>query len=87
MTISTGGTLVDKAMQQMDGQAIADLQRALNTLGFFCPINGLWDNASQAALADFQANNLLEASGLPDTATRAAIERLRQAWQGKDLLV
>ncbi|MCL2136532.1 MAG: peptidoglycan-binding protein [Coriobacteriia bacterium] len=69
----------------MDTETITTLQTALVTLGFRCPVTGVIDEATQAAIKDFQSNVLLAVTGLPDEATMAAIKLLDNAWEGKDL--
>jgi len=62
---------------------LSEVQRALATLGFDCPGSGELDEATSAALLDFQRNMLLPETGLPDEATQAAIARLRHIWQDR----
>jgi len=59
------------------------LQIALATLGFGCPVNGEFDEATAAALRDFQRNMDLPISGEADDLSVNAIRRLRHAWEAK----
>jgi len=59
------------------------LQIALATLGFNCPVDGIFNAATAAALRDFQRNLDLPISGEADTASIDALERLRHAWETK----
>jgi len=59
------------------------LQIALATLGFSCPVTGVFTDLTAEALRDFQRNMELPANGRPDAASIEALERLRHAWEAK----
>ncbi|MCL2339878.1 MAG: peptidoglycan-binding protein [Actinomycetia bacterium] len=71
----------------MAEQSIQTLQLALCALGFRAPLNGQLDEATMAALRDFQVNECLPVTGQADEVTWEALDRLRQAWEGKDYLI
>jgi N-acetyl-anhydromuramyl-L-alanine amidase AmpD len=71
---------------ELAADKVTNIQIVLSTLGFRCPLSGEFDEATKAALADFQRNVALDQSGQADTQTLAALERLRHTWEGKDFL-
>ncbi|MGE5506660.1 MAG: peptidoglycan-binding domain-containing protein [Actinomycetota bacterium] len=63
-----------QAWRPTDARTIADAQRELKALGYYPgEINGLYDNNTQQAVLDFQANNAVAPSGQLDVATLTAM--------------
>lgn len=61
------------------GDDVAELQRALLTLGFDCGrVNGAYDPTTVAAVTEFQRNVGLPASGVTDLMTVQALNRLNR---------
>lgn len=60
-------------MRQNEREAILQVQRALRTLGYGVPIDGVWDSATRDATAAFQRGAGLAVSGVVDRATWDAL--------------
>jgi N-acetylmuramoyl-L-alanine amidase len=69
------------------GDDVAELQRALLTLGFDCGrVNGAYDRATVAAVREFQRNVGLTPDGVTDLLTIQALNRLGRRMAGGGLL-
>jgi N-acetylmuramoyl-L-alanine amidase len=69
------------------GDDVAELQRALLTLGFDCGrVNGAYDRATVAAVREFQRNVGLTPDGVTDLLTVQALNRLGRRMAGGGLL-
>jgi len=69
------------------GDDVAELQRALLTLGFDCGrVNGAYDRATVAAVREFQRNVGLPSDGVTDLLTVQALNRLGRRMAGGGLL-
>ncbi|QWT17733.1 peptidoglycan-binding protein [Collinsella sp. zg1085] len=70
------------------GADVAELQQALNTLGFACGVvDGYFGPHTEAALQEFQENVGLFADGMAFQDTFSYIARLRHVWDGKPSVV
>lgn len=67
------------APEPLFGDDVAELQRALLTLGFDCGrVNGAYDPTTVAAVTEFQRNVGLPATGVTDLMTVQALNRLNR---------
>lgn len=64
--------------EPLSGEAVKDLQEALKVAGYYTPLDGDLGPATQEQVMAFQADNGLEATGLPDAATLALLEGIMQ---------
>lgn len=57
----------------MRGDAVAELQQALVDVGYELDVDGVFGDATDAAVRDFQANNELDVDGIAGPETWAAL--------------
>jgi hypothetical protein len=56
--------------------SVSGVQKRLRNLGYHCPLSGEMDDATAAALAWFQSDEGLEATGKPDDSTRQKLQEV-----------
>lgn len=70
------------------GSDVAQLQEALNTLGFYCgAVDTIFGPFTERAVSEFQINSALEPDGVVGAATFDALMALRHIWGGKSVPV
>jgi peptidoglycan hydrolase-like protein with peptidoglycan-binding domain len=84
-TFLLGDRVLYLRMPHFHGRDVMLLQTALASLGFACGLDGIFGPNTERAVRDFQTNVGIEGDGIVGTSTFRAIERLRHAWQGKDV--
>ncbi len=84
-TFTLGDRLLYLRMPFFHGRDVRVLQTALAVLGFFCPADGIFGAHTEHAVREFQQNAGINSDGIVGDSTFTAINRLRHAWEGKDL--
>ena len=85
-TFIFGDRLLYLRLPHFHGRDVYTLQSALATLGFSCSADGIFGAHTERAVREFQQNAGLSSDGIVGHSTFSAIDRLRHAWEGKDLL-
>ncbi|MDR2197350.1 MAG: peptidoglycan-binding protein [Coriobacteriales bacterium] len=73
-------------MPYFHGRDVRILQTALISLGFSCAPDGIFGAHTERAVREFQMNAGFKDDGIVGDATWAALNRLRHAWEGRDLI-
>ena len=71
--MQTGAGMAGAAPAGMDGDAVRQLQQALNEAGHNIEVDGIWGEETQSAVRQFQQQLGLDATGEPDDQTLAAL--------------
>lgn len=87
--VDAGFTLGDRMLYLrhpfFHGRDVADLQAALNALGFACGApDGIFGAFCERATREFQLNSGHPADGIVGPETVRALKGLRHVWEGKD---
>ena len=85
-TFTFGDRLLYLRLPHFHGRDVSALQTALAALGFSCRADGIFGAHTERAVREFQQNAGLSNDGIVGHSTFSAINRLRHAWEGKDLL-
>ena len=85
-TFIFGDRLLYLRLPHFHGRDVFTLQSALAALGFSCFADGIFGVHTERAVREFQQNAGLSSDGIVGHSTFSAIDRLRHAWEGKDLL-
>jgi len=81
-----GDRLLYLRAPRFHGSDVAQLQEALNSLGFYCgPIDAIFGTWTERAVSEFQANSALGSDGVVGAATFDALAALRHIWGGKNV--
>lgn len=71
--MQSGSGMAGAAPMGMDGDAVRQLQQALNEAGHDIAVDGMWGPETQSAVRQFQQQLGLQATGEPDQQTLAAL--------------
>jgi peptidoglycan hydrolase-like protein with peptidoglycan-binding domain len=85
-TFTLGDRLLYLRMPYLHGRDVHTLQTALAALGFSCTADAIFGAHTEHAVREFQQNAGISGDGIVGDSTFSAIERLRHAWEGKDLI-
>ncbi len=84
-TFTLGDRMLYLRLPHFHGHDVAQLQQALNALGFACgEPDGIFGTFTEHAVREFQRNAGLPSDGILGPGTSGAIFALRHVWEGKD---
>jgi peptidoglycan hydrolase-like protein with peptidoglycan-binding domain len=85
-TFVFGDRVLYLRMPHFHGRDVNTLQIALVSLGFSCTPDGIFGVHTERAVREFQMNVGFRGDGIVGDASYAAINRLRHAWEGRDMI-
>lgn len=84
-TFTLGDRMLYLRVPHFHGRDVAELQRALNVLGFACgELDGIFGTFTERAVHEFQRNAGLRPDGIVGFETVKALDALRHVWEGKE---
>lgn len=84
-TFTLGDRVLYLRLPYFHGRDVAELQRALNVLGFWCgDPDGIFGAYSERAVREFQLSCGHPQDGIAGSETVRALLRLKHVWEGKD---